>query len=359
MKFEDSAANILSQFLEFDQFISTNKLGNGHIHQTYLVKVQTAQDSQQYVLQQINNQIFTNPFTLMQNLDKVVNHLTQKKDYSLAILSPIKTYKGKLCFHTAGDKYWRLFPYFENTITYSGAISPRQAFHTANAFGQFANALSDFPSENLISTISDFHNSLKRYDSYKQVLTEADQTRLDEAHAILTFLEKNAKIFDVIQALSLPKRVVHNDTKIDNVLMNKETGKGYCVIDLDTVMPDTILVDFGDMVRTFTNSEVEDSTDYQSVESRIEIFEAMCKGYLSEVKNMLIAVEKENLLEGAKWIILEQCLRFLTDYLANDIYYPIKYPNHNLVRATNQMHLFQSINQQEKQMNAIITKSLI
>ena len=130
--------------------------------------------------------------------------------------------------------------------------------------------------------------------------------------------------------------------------MNQESKEGYCVIDLDTVMPDTILADFGDMVRTFTNSQSEDSTDYQEIEARIGIFEALCKGYLSEVKEILTTEEKDNLLEGAKWIILEQCLRFLTDYLAGDIYYPTKYSTHNLVRANNQMYLFISIVQQEE-----------
>lgn len=359
MRYETATyTDVLTQFLSFDQVFSIQKLGKGHIHQTLLVEVLIEKKKQKYVLQQINNQVFSNPLMLMQNLDEIACHLQRKTNYPLSILTPALTRKGKLCFQSEDKSYWRLFPFFEDTITYSKATTSKQAFHAAKAFGQFSNAVSDFPIEDLVPTIPDFHNSPKRYKYYKTVFGKAEQIRLDKAADLIEILEKNAGLFDAIQQLSLPSRVVHNDTKIDNVLINKETGEGHSVIDLDTVMPDIILADFGDMVRTFTNSEAEDSADYQKIISRINIFEALCKGFLSEVKNILIVEEKENLLEGAKWIILEQCLRFLTDYLANDIYYPVKYSTHNLVRAKNQMCLFQSIVQQEKEMNHCIRKVL-
>ncbi|MEM6697567.1 MAG: aminoglycoside phosphotransferase family protein [Bacteroidota bacterium] len=350
---------ILQQFLELEHSPTFQRLGKGHIHQTLLVEVFVKGKKQKYVLQQINNQVFTNPLDLMQNLEEIVHHLQQRKKYPLAILTPMLTRQGELCFQSGDKNYWRLFPFFENTFTVNKVKNLKQAFHAAKAFGQFSKALSDFPTEVLVPILPDFHNSPKRYNHYKSVLQQAVQIRLESAVEVIHFVEKNAFLFDLIQQLSLPLRVVHNDTKIDNVLLKKETGEGYCVIDLDTVMPDTILADFGDMVRTFTNSEAEDSTDYHKVVARIEIFDALCKGYLSEVKVMLTLEEKENLLEGAKWIILEQCLRFLIDYLANDVYYPTKYPTHNLVRASNQMHLFQSIVQQEEEMKKQIKKSLI
>jgi len=357
MKFE-TIPLILTQFLSLEEILSVQKLGNGHIHQTLLVEVLISQKKQKYVLQQINNQVFNSPIAVMQNLEKIAQHLQQKTDYPLEVLSPIKTLKGESYFRTKEETYWRVLPFFKNTTTYSRVESPEQAFHAAKAFGQFSKALADFPINSLISTIPDFHNTLKRYKYYKKVWKQAQQNRLEKATELIAFIETNADLFDHIQQLSLPLRAVHNDTKIDNVLLNKDTKEGYCVIDLDTVMPDTILADFGDMVRTFTNSEAEDSTDYQQVEARIGIFKALCEGYLFEVKKILTGSEKKHLLDGAKWIILEQCLRFLTDYLAGDVYYPIDYSAHNLVRATNQMCLFQSIVRQEKEMKNCINKIL-
>lgn len=358
MRHETSYTEILAQFLNFDQVISTVKLGKGHIHQTLLAEVLIEDERQKYVLQQINHQVFTNPLSVMQNLEKIAHHLQQKKDYPLITLTPILTQEGELLLQSEEKNYWRLLPFFEHTFTVSKVEYPTQAFQAAKAFGQFSKALADFPSDTLVFTIPDFHNSPKRYNYYKEVVSQAEKTRLEAAKEVISVVEENAFLLDFIQELSLPLRVVHNDTKIDNVLLHEETKEGCCVIDLDTVMPDTILADFGDMVRTFTNSEAEDSPDYQKIKARIEIFEALCEGYLLELKNILTIEEKENLLEGAKWIILEQCLRFLTDYLAGDVYYPINYSTHNLVRATNQMYLFQSILRQEKEMRNCIERIL-
>lgn len=338
---------IIASFLPNASIKAIQPLGNGHIHQTLRVNVMTGNS---YVLQRINTKVFQQPVNLMRNLEKVADYLKRSVAYKMQVLYPIQTTEGLSYCLDEQKRYWRLFPYFSDSISLTKITHPQQAYEAAYAYGHFAWALRNFPAQELHETIAGFHDSVVRYQTFKEALKRANPDRKQAAAKWIDLLQDNLHIFHEIVALDLPKRVVHNDTKIDNVLLNERTKKGLCIIDLDTLMPGTLLSDFGDMVRTFCSSETEDSDKYEQIRLRTDFFEALSKGYLVALGDSIHSLEREHLLLGAKWIILEQCMRFLSDYLANDMYYPIQYSKHNLVRAINQMQLFQSLLRQEKEL---------
>jgi thiamine kinase-like enzyme len=210
----------------------------------------------------------------------------------------------------------------------------------------------------LHETIVGFHNSVARFQTFTQALETGFTDRIQASQAAIHFILDRAPIFETIVALGLPVRTTHNDTKLDNVLLDSVTHKGVCVIDLDTVMPGTILSDFGDMVRTFTNTETEDSNQYHTIQINWQVYEALCKGFLEIVGKSLTTLEVDNLVLGAKWMILEQAMRFLTDYLSGDSYYKVRYANHNFVRACNQIALLQAIEHREQAMMDVVRNCL-
>jgi Ser/Thr protein kinase RdoA (MazF antagonist) len=343
---KENIQEIATQFIDSQLIELISPLGNGHIHQTYLVSMS---NKNSFVLQCMNTDIFRHPKGVVENMQLIADHLVQLPNYAMKILRPLPTREGQLLYVDDRNKYWRATPFFAHTTSYSCIETPRQAAAAARAFGQFASALQDFPTQQLNVTLPGFHDSISRYQHYETIKKAASTDRLIVANDIIRFIEQESHLFRKIANLNLPLRAVHNDTKADNVLLDATTDKGICVIDLDTVMPGTILSDFGDMVRTFTNSHAEDDDKFEEVEARYAIFEALSNAYLEETASFLTEVERKHLLEGALWIVLEQALRFLTDYLANDVYYSIQYPTHNLVRAKNQMALWQSIWRQRKQ----------
>lgn len=340
----DRYQQLLAQFLPNATLQNIQPLGRGHIHQTFLVETIVAAV---YVLQRINTNIFKHPNALMKNLAAVSDYLKNREDYEMEVLYPIPTAEGNTYYIDEQQQYWRLFPYFSDGISLSKIAHPQQAYEAAYAYGHFAKTLRAFPIAQLQETIHGFHDSLKRYQHFLEVLRIAPTYRKTNATILIESLQNNIGIFYKVEALDLPPSLVHNDTKIDNVLLHKSTGKGLCVIDLDTLMSGTILSDFGDMVRTFCNSEAEDSPDYERISIKETIFVALHKGYLNALEAVITPVEVANLLLGAKWMILEQSMRFLSDYLEEDRYYPVHYPTHNLVRATNQMRLFEALLDQE------------
>ncbi|MEM1326544.1 MAG: aminoglycoside phosphotransferase family protein [Bacteroidota bacterium] len=337
---KEGLEKIAIQFIDNQSIESIQPLGNGHIHQTYLVDIY---GDNAFVLQRINTQVFRDPNGIVSNMKYIAAHLEQQPSYAMKLLHPLATKDGQYLHVDTQNHHWRATPFLDNTTSYSKIETPEQAAAAAKAFGQFAYALRDFPVEQLAITLPGFHDSASRYEYYQHIKPKASLERLQQAQSVIQFVEEEASLFQQVIDLNLPLRVVHNDTKADNVLLDAVIYSGVCVIDLDTVMPGTILSDFGDMVRTFTNSHAEDHAPAKDIEARYDVFEALSHAYLKEIHPMLTETEKTHLLDGALWIILEQVLRFLTDFLANDVYYPIHYPMHNLVRAENQMALWQSI----------------
>lgn len=334
--------NAFRNFIFFDQILFVQPIHSGHINDTF--KVSYLQDGKNgaVLLQKLNHSIFKQPFGVMENINLVAEELSRQRDYQELILNPIPTLSGKLLHEEEGGNYWRAFPFFENTKTFLKVENENQAFEAARAFGAFLKGLENIEVEKLNYTIPDFHNGVKRLDFFKKVINKVDTNRKQKAQPFIDKIIAKQDLFSKIAHLKLPLRVTHNDTKISNVLFDQQGEKAVCVIDLDTVMPGIVLSDFGDMVRTFTNSGDEDEADLTKVEMRPIILKALMDGFLSEIGDSLISLEKENLMAGAEWIILMQAIRFLTDYLQGDPYYKIDYKEHNLVRTKNQLKLLET-----------------
>ncbi len=341
--------NIIRQFFTDYQIRASIPFGKGHINQTYRLNIEQQGVAKNFILQQINQQVFKQPLQVLENMVAVAQHIAQKPDYPLHNLTMIPTVAGEYYVLEEGY-YWRLLPFIENTITFTSVENEAQAYAAAQGFSVFTKSLFDFSPAQLHETIPHFHDSLFRFHHFQRAVAAANSVRKKAAQIPILFIEQESFIFQHIHQLNLPTRVTHNDTKIDNVLIHKDIIQPACVIDLDTVMPGYLLADFGDMVRTFTNSEKEDSTNFAQVEMRIPIFKALVRGFLSELAPLMTSQEKKHLVDGAKWIILEQAMRFLSDFLQNDVYYRVAFAEHNLVRAKNQIALYQSLLNQEQEM---------
>jgi thiamine kinase-like enzyme len=293
-------------------------------------------------LQRLNHHVFTEPEQVMENIKFVAEHL-EKKAFSDKILKPIPTKDGQLFFKEETGNYWRVFPFFAKTSTFETVKNAAQAYEAARAYGAFSKALADIDIEQLHLTIPHFHDGIRRMRLFETALKAASENKIGQAILEIQFTITHCDIFQKIADLELPVRVTHNDTKISNILFDWKGENALAVIDWDTIMPGTVLSDFGDMVRTFANTGEEDATNLEEVKAQPEIVEALLKGYLEEMEAVLTPLEKDNLLLGAKWITLMQAMRFLTDFLENDVYYKTEYIGHNWVRARNQIALFKSL----------------
>ncbi len=332
---------------------SCESYGSGHIHDTYLVQSLSGNTEFKYILQKINTYVFRQPDVIMANIIRISEHFNQPGGSSGQSIIPklILTTGGDACYRGDDGSYWRCYVFVPDTISYDRVEDPAIAREAARCFGRFSFSLKDLPAGEIGITIPDFHNLEYRYEEFSGALETAGQLRLKQASQEIKAVERYRDFTGIFHKLSeeknLPVRICHMDTKLNNVLIDKDSGKGICVIDLDTVMPGSVLSDFGDMVRTFTNKSDEDQPDLSEVYCRTDIYRALAWGYLSETLPMLEQVEADHLLFGAKFIILMQAVRFLTDYLKNDVYYKTGYNEHNLVRTRNQLKLLSSIEQQE------------
>jgi len=345
--------------------VSFMPYGNGHIHDTYLVNCGNDNKPVRYIIQKINTYVFRWPEIIMKNIFRIAEHMKQVHDDSaggLIIPEPILTRNGTSFTTDMEGSLFRCFTFIPDTVSYDTVEDPQLAFEAASLFGRFIHELRDLSPAEVGITIPDFHNLGKRYkafiDSIQSGLTDRKQIAAREIEILKPYTGLSTWYDHLVMECGLPERVCHKDTKINNVLINQHTHKAVCVIDLDTVMPGSILSDFGDMVRTFTNNADEDAADLDQVFSRIDIFENLTMGFLSETKPMLEKVETDNLVFGAKYLTCMQAIRFLTDYLNGDVYYKTRYEDHNLVRTRNQVKLLQSIEEQEDKMKDIIYKCL-
>lgn len=314
----------------------------GHINHTYKILTQYQQETFAYVLQKINTQIFKEPVGLMENIEKVGIHL-QQNNYPKDILFPIQSLDKQSFFKDNQNKYWRIFPFIENTETINEVETEEQAYAASFVFGEYTSSLANFNAQELNETIPDFHNTSLRYRQFFNSQKKASENRKKAASKSISDLFQYRYLLDPLKSMKLPIRVVHNDTKINNILFDTETGNAVCVIDLDTLMPGSLLYDYGDMVRTFTPPVDENNKDLDWVYVRKNILTALTKGYQDGLKDNLTSLEKSLLLYGAKLTIFEQALRFLTDYLNGNIYYKVEYEEQNLVRTKNQICLLESL----------------
>jgi len=345
--------NILATFgIDADQYY-TEKFGSGLINSTW--KIQHKKDGQALILQKINKQVFKDPTQITQNLSKAGRYLASHHPGYLFI-SALPTPADKYIVEFEGE-FYRLMPFVAGSITINAVETPKQAFEAARQFARFAAVLSDFDIAELTYTIPDFHNLSYRFREFEDILEIANPERLKRAAQATQMAIENRNIAEQFQLLvqhhSVPLRVMHHDTKINNVLFNK-SDEGLCVIDLDTVMPGYFISDTGDMMRTYLSSSNEEEKDLSKIIVREEIFAALAKGYFSEMGAILTPAEKSLFYYSGKFMMYMQGLRFLTDYLNDDKYYGSAYPGHNLSRAMNQFTLLRAYQKCEQRFEAII-----
>jgi hypothetical protein len=353
---------VSAQFRVLGDFVEASPYGSGHINDTYCSVRNQGGTPVRYIHQRINHQIFKNPETLMENIARVTGHLAGKEaglpDASRRILTLVPTRDGMSFFREANGNYWRTYIFIEKAKTYDAIETPKQAFEAARAFGAFQRLLADLPAPRLHDTIPDFHHTPKRFEAFARALQTDVRNRARDAGPEVAFaLAHQAMTGVLVEALArgdLPERVTHNDTKLNNVMLDDETGEGICVIDLDTAMPGLVLYDFGDMVRTSTSPAREDEQDLSKVGVQLPVFEALVRGYLASAGAFLTPREKALLVFGGKLMTFEVGLRFLTDYLAGDQYFKVHREGHNLDRCRTQFKLVQSIEQNEDAMQALV-----
>ncbi|QSH41228.1 aminoglycoside phosphotransferase family protein [Lentisphaerota bacterium ZTH] len=343
-------------------FISAAPYGSGHINDTYRVVVDQGGTEVHYIFQRINHNIFKNPPALMDNIRRVTDHINSKihdeDEASRHSLYVIRTTEGKPYYHDLDGNFWRAYIFIEKAMTYDIIESEQQAFQAAQAFGTFQKELVDIPGKRLHETIPDFHHTPRRIAMLEAAIAADVMDRVKSAQPEIDFVLKRKAEAEILIKLQeqgqLPERITHNDTKLNNVMIDDETGEGICVIDLDTVMPGLIHYDFGDMVRTSTSPAAEDEKDLSKVYMQFNMFEALLRGYLSTAGDFLTPVEKEYLPFAGKLVTLTIGLRFLTDYLQGDIYFKTRHDEHNLDRCRTQFKLIESIEQQMDKMKTLL-----
>ena len=323
--------------------------GSGHINDTY--RIRTVE--REFILQKINSRVFRNIEGLTSNFQKVSAFITNKireTDSTMQLPELYPAQSGEFVFQEQPDAYWRLMNFIPGSHSYDRVKSADLAREGGRAYGCFVRMLADFPAEELVETIPRFHDIDFRLQNYDAALERDIAGRKKELSAEIDLVVRYAPMMRYIKKLGeegeIPLRVTHNDTKINNVLFDSQ-GKAVAIVDLDTVMPGYVHYDFGDAIRTFTNSALEDEADLQKVQFRKDYYDAFHEGFLSQTDAILNATEKQYLPHSALLMTFIIGLRFLTDYLEGDTYYRTAYEQHNLVRARNQFHL---LNQMEKEL---------
>jgi Ser/Thr protein kinase RdoA (MazF antagonist) len=361
------ALAIAGEFALSRPVIAAAPYGSGHINDTYKVDIADGPGPSRFVLQRINHNVFRRPDDLMANVERVCAHAyakllqAKKADADRRTLRLIPTRAGKPWLVDAAGNRWRCYHFIEGATGHDVIRSAEQAYAAAKAFGAFQALLADLPGGRLNETIPDFHHTPSRFARFQQALAKDSHGRAAAAAPEIAFaLARADEVSVVVDALrdgTLPERVTHNDTKLNNVLLDDVTQEGICVIDLDTVMPGSVLYDFGDLVRTSTSPAAEDETDLSKVRMQFPMFEALVKGYLESARGFLTPKEKELLPFAGKLITFEIGLRFLTDWLEGDVYFKIKRLTHNLDRARTQFKLVESIEAQLPAMQALVARA--
>ena len=361
---EKQLSDISTKFHIYGEIQHAEACKIGHINETYTATYGQGGNLVRYIHQKINGNVFKRPVQVMENVDRVTRHIRSKlvangeKNVTRKVLIIVPARDGKCYFKDPEGNFWRTFVFIENIRTYESVNSSMQAFEAGKAFGKFVSHLSDMEGPRLHETIPNFHNVRMRFDGFIKALQKDRFNRAtNAAEEIKFFTEHEAIVRKLEKALSsggLPERITHNDTKFNNVLLDAETDKEQCVVDLDTVMPGNILYDFGDMVRTTTSPTMEDELDLTKVKLRLPLFKALARGYLKSTKDILTKKEKKLIAFSGKMMTFTIGLRFLTDYLSGDTYFRVHRPRHNLDRTRTQIKLIQSIEKQEDKMQAYV-----
>ncbi len=347
------------------EYLSHEKYGSGHINDTFLACFKKEDNSTiKYILQRMNHHIF-NPEKLMENICNVTSFLREKiektgGDPNRETMNVIPTKDGKSYFTDSIGSCWRAYVFIEDATSFDKVEKPEDFYQSAVAFGRFQNLLSDFKADALHETIVDFHNTPKRFETFKEAVKKDGLNRASSVKEEIAFVMNRAEdmkiCMEMLEKGELPLRVTHNDTKLNNVMIDNKTGNGLCVIDLDTVMPGLSIFDFGDSIRFGANTAMEDEKDLSKVSLDLNLFEQYTSGFLEGCHGSLTENELRMLPMGAKMMTLECGMRFLTDYLQGDVYFNIHRPEHNLDRCRTQFTLVEDMERKKNQMHQIINK---
>ena len=359
---------VVEQLQVIGDFMYAVPYGSGHINQTYALTMNQGGHELRYILQRINKNVFKRPDLLMENISRVLEHVQNKlknqpqTEASRKAMTLIKNKNGWPYVVDSDGETWRCYIFVEGALGHDVIKEPAQAYEAAKAFGKFQSYLSDMPGAPLHETIANFHHTPTRYQNFIDSVTKNPLGRVKDVEREIEFFcskkDMASVLLNLVSEGKIPMRVTHNDTKLNNVLLDNESQEGVCVIDLDTVMPGLALYDFGDLVRTSTSPTAEDEIRTELVTCQPSMFEALVKGYLSTAKKFLTATEVDHLVFSGKLITYEIGLRFLTDYLLGDVYFKIKRPQHNLDRCRTQIALVKSIESQEARFKAMVLEAM-
>ncbi len=355
----ENIINILKKFNISEDIISYEPFGEGHINNTFLCKT----NSCEYVLQKINHFVFKDVKRLMENVYNVTEYIKkeiikQNGNPDRETLSIIQT-KSKENYYYDGTSYYRVYLYIKDSISYQNA-NKELFYQSAKAIGNFAKLLKDFDASTLYESIPNFHNTIVRYNNFMHSVSIDIENRKDKVLDEIEFVKKRkdfaSKIVDALDKKIIPLKVTHNDTKLNNILFDKDTNLPLSLIDFDTIMPGTICYDFGDSIRFGCNDAKEDETNLDKVTFNLDLFESFTKGYFESLKDSITYEEALYLSTGALMMTYECGMRFLTDYLDGDVYFNIQRTNHNLDRARCQFKLLTEMENNIDKMNDIVMK---
>jgi len=359
-------AEIADHFAIEGDFIEGKEIESGHINSTYGATFGKMDGSRQrYILQKINANVFKDPLAVMRNVECVTRHinwkvLRVKKDMGGQTLNLYPGRGGRAWVVGADGGVWRCYNAIEGCVTYDIIENTRQAYQAAKAFGSFQDLVSDLPTSSVEETIPDFHHTPKRYAALQTAIAADPFNRAAAVREEIDFITSHealtATVVELLDSGRIPWRITHNDTKINNVMIDADTDQAVCVIDLDTVMPGASLYDFGDMIRTATSPAAEDERDLSKVAMQMPMFEALVEGYLDAANNFLNDEEVGHLAVSGALITLETGIRFLTDHLLGDTYFKIHREGHNLDRCRTQLRLVQCIEDQRATMEKFVRR---
>ena len=361
---------ILDKFHLDGKLVGIEKNNSGNINKTYVATFEKEDGTRKkYLIQKINTKVFPEPYKLMKNINGVTTYLKKQMikngDTDHKVLEVIKTKDNKsLCYitnETDTREYYRVYEFIDNSVSYDHSVDEKIVFNTGKAFGNFQRLLAGYPMNKLEETIKDFHNTPIRYKKLLDDIKIDSEGRALEVSKEIVYIMMREDIYSLItddlRDGEIPLRVTHNDTKVNNVMMNKKTGDFLAVVDLDTVMPGSMLFDYGDGIRSTSSTATEDETDLSKVSINLDLFKAYTDGYLSEMAPLLKYEEVSLMAESIRIITLELAIRFLNDYINGDTYFKIDYEKHNLDRARNQLKLVSDIEEKLDFMNNYIMES--
>lgn len=358
-------AAVLGHFDLPGRLLAVAPYGSGHIHDTYASVFQTGDGPLRFIHQRINLFVFPEPEKVMANIERVTNFARQRilasgGDPSRETLTLLPAEDGRSFYQAPNGDYWRSYVFIEGARTYEQVEDLRHVYSAARAFGQFQRLLSDLPGERLHETIPNFHHTRRRFETFLSALANDPCRRAacvrPEIEFVLAHEAETSVIVDLLAAGELPERVTHNDTKLDNVMIDETTREGVCIIDLDTVMPGSALYDFGDAVRIGASSAAEDERELDKVGIDLIMFDRLAHGYLDAAREFLTATEVDLLVFAAELITLECGMRFLTDHLNGDVYFKIHRPDQNLDRCRTQFKMVAEMERQRQAMQDIVER---